>query len=229
MSFPFPFYLVPDSRTIVRKAIAVPLVFLFMNSVFLVYASEVYGNLTTLVPIAILSAVICFDVAIRSVSAKPDKYDRAILAIAFLLFPLMVALPYFESRYLTSVYLPAATGGLLLAGMVILVVGSVILSASRLQIGRFGGAKIVIEDDHRLVTNGMYRYIRNPQYLGMMLLLFGYALSLGGPFVASITFFGLLWVMRSRIKVEEGLLLSTFEDEYMEYMKRTWRLVPYIY
>lgn len=218
-----------DRKNVARKAIAVPLVFLFMNSVFLIWAQEVYWNLATLVPIALLSAVICFDVGIRSVSAKPDKYSRVILSISFLLFPLMVALPYFEFRYLTAVYFPAITGVLLLAGLVMQLIGAVILPASRLQIGRFGGAKIAIEEDHRLVTNGMYRYIRNPQYLGMTLLLFGYALSLGGPICGFITAIGLLWIMRSRIKVEEELLLSTFGDEYREYMKRTWRLVPHIY
>lgn len=218
-----------DRKNVARKAIAVPLVFLFMNSVFLIWAQEVYWNLATLVPIALLSAVICFDVGIRSVSAKPDKYSRVILSISFLLFPLMVALPYFELRYLTAVYFPAITGVLLLAGLVMQLMGAVILPASRLQIGRFGGAKIAIEEDHRLVTNGMYRYVRNPQYLGMTLLLFGYALSLGGPIVGSITAIGLLWIMHSRIKVEEELLLSTFGDEYREYMKRTWRLVPHIY
>ena len=218
-----------DRKNVARKAIAVPLVFLFMNSVFLIWTQEVYWNLATLVPIALLSAVICFDVGIRSVSAKPDKYSRVILSISFLLFPLMVALPYFELRYLTAVYFPAITGVLLLAGLVMQLMGAVILPASRLQIGRFGGAKIAIEEDHRLVTNGMYRYIRNPQYLGMTLLLFGYALSLGGSIVGSITAIGLLWIMHSRIKVEEELLLSTFGDEYREYMKRTWRLVPHIY
>jgi len=220
---------VVDRKNVARKAIAVPLVFLFMNLVFLIWAQEVYWNLATLVPIALLSAVICFDVGIRSVSAKPDKYSRVILSISFLLFPLMVALPYFELRYLTAVYFPAITGVLLLAGLVMQLMGAVILPASRLQIGRFGGAKIAIEEDHRLVTNGMYRYVRNPQYLGMTLLLFGYALSLGGPIVGSITAIGLLWIMHSRIKVEEELLLSTFGDEYREYMKRTWRLVPHIY
>ena len=218
-----------DRKNVARKAIAVPLVFLFMNLVFLIWAQEVYWNLATLVPIALLSAVICFDVGIRSVSAKPDKYSRVVLSISFLLFPLMVALPYFELRYLTAVYFPAITGVLLLAGLVMQLMGAVILPASRLQIGRFGGAKIAIEEDHRLVTNGMYRYIRNPQYLGMTLLLFGYALSLGGPIVGSITAIGLLGIMHSRIKVEEELLLSTFGDEYREYMKRTWRLVPHIY
>jgi protein-S-isoprenylcysteine O-methyltransferase Ste14 len=202
--------------------IGVPLVFLFMNSLFLIWAQEVYLNATALIPIALLSAVICFDVGIRSVSAKPDRYSTAILAISFLLFPLMVALPYFESRYLTAVYFPEIKGALLLAGLVIEVVGAVILPASRIQIGRFGGAKIAIEDNHRFVTDGMYRYVRNPQYLGMTLLLFGYALSLGGPLVASITVCGLLLIMRSRVRVEERLLLATFGDEYGEYMQRTW-------
>ncbi|MFX0054889.1 MAG: methyltransferase family protein, partial [Candidatus Hermodarchaeota archaeon] len=114
-------------------------------------------------------------------------------------------------------------------GVMILLLGSAVLLASRVQIGQFGGPRITVEDDHRLVTTGMYQHVRNPQYLGFLLLLIGYSFSLGSIVVALLTMIGLFTIFRSRIRLEEELLLAAFGDEYREYMERTWRLVPRIY
>jgi protein-S-isoprenylcysteine O-methyltransferase Ste14 len=40
---------------------------------------------------------------------------------------------------------------------------------------------------------------------------------------------GLFMIFRSRIRLEEELLLVAFGDEYREYMERTWRWVPRVY
>jgi len=218
-----------DSRLWAKKAIGVPFVFLFMNSLFVIYARDVFASLTTLVPISLLSIAICADVAIRPTSAKPDRYSRNLLVLAFLLFPFAVALPYFEFTILTSLYLSSFMPVVLIVGILVLLIGWIILLVSRLQIGRYGGTRITVEDDHRLITNGMYRFIRNPQYLGMLLILSGYAFSLGGLIVTAIIVICLLAIFRSRIRLEEELLLAAFGDEYREYMQRTWRLLPYIH
>jgi protein-S-isoprenylcysteine O-methyltransferase Ste14 len=221
--------LMVDSRLLVKKAIGVPFVFLFMNSLFIVYAPYVFAGLTTLVPISLMSIAICIDVAIRPISAKPDRYSRNLLALAFLLFPFAVALPYFEFKSLTSVYLSSFMPVVLTVGIFALLVGWMILLVSRLQIGRYGGPRITIEDDHRLITNGMYRFIRNPQYLGMLLILSGYAFSLGSLIITAMIVICLLAILRNRIRLEEELLIAAFGDEYREYMRRTWRLFPHIY
>ncbi|MFW9913204.1 MAG: methyltransferase family protein [Candidatus Thorarchaeota archaeon] len=141
----------------------------------------------------------------------------------------MVALPHFEFMYFTGGYLAAVAGVMSAIGVAFLLLGSTVLLASRVQIGRYGGPRITIEEDHRLVTTGMYGYIRNPQYLGFLLLLFGYAFSLGSILVAFLTTIGLFMIFRSRIILEEELLLATFGDEYREYMQRTWCLIPLFY
>ena len=85
-----------------------------------------------------------------------------------------------------------------------------------------------IRDDHRLVKNGPYKYIRHPIYTGTILSvmcipvftssLIGFLLSL-----LSIPLF------IYRIKNEEMMLVEEYGDEYREYQKETWRLFPYIY
>ena len=218
-----------DYRKVAMKVVAVLVVSLYMNLLFIILTPEVYTSFMTLIPILILTIIICFDVAIRSVSKEPDRYNRAILSLAFLLFPLMVALPYAEFMWLTSTYLMGLRIFVFIVGVLVLLLGSSILVASRLQIGQYGGSKIVIEEEHKLVTDRIYRYIRNPQYLGFLLLFSGYSFSLGSILMMFVTATGLFLIFRSRILLEEKILLETFGDEYEDYLNHTWRLLPHIY
>jgi len=92
---------------------------------------------------------------------------------------------------------------------------------------RFSGL-VAIQEDHQLVTDGVYRWIRNPSYLGYLIAGVGWALvfrSVAGlllvlPFV---------WLLLVRIRAEEALLASEFGDRYAAYRRRTWRLVPWVY
>lgn len=219
----------PDAQTIAKKSIAVLFVLVFMNSILFILSPEVYTDLLTLVPIALLTTIVCIDVAIRSISSQRDRYNRVIVGISFLLFPFMVSLPYYEWRSLLSMHVPVFLLFMAPLGVVILLCGSVVLLASRIQIGHYGGAKITVEEDHHLITDGMYRHIRNPQYLGFILLFLGYSFSLGSLFVTFMTTLLLFVIFRSRIILEERLLLDVFGEEYAEYMRRTRRLVPRIY
>lgn len=218
-----------DYQYILGKSIAVLLVLFFMNSIFLIFTPEVYIDPQTLVPIALLTVITCIDVAIRSISSQSDRYNRAIVGVAFLLFPFMVALPYYEWHLLISKYQLNLLLLMAPTGVMILLFGSVILLVSRIQIGQYGGAKITVEEGHRLIVDGMYRHIRNPQYLGFLLIFTGYSLSLGSLVMTTITVLGLFIIFRSRMLLEEKLLLEAFGEEYAEYMRRTWRLLPRIY
>ncbi len=82
--------------------------------------------------------------------------------------------------------------------------------------------------EHKLVTRGIYRWIRHPLY------------TIGSSFIISfgmmadnwfITAFGILAfiLMASRTPKEEANLIEKFGDEYREYMKRTGRYLPRLF
>ncbi|MHA2603536.1 MAG: methyltransferase family protein [Candidatus Thorarchaeota archaeon SMTZ1-83] len=218
-----------DYQYIARKAIAVLFILVFMNSLFLIFSPEVYIIPQTLVPIAFLSAILGIDISIRTVSSKQDRYTSKIKGLAFLSLPLVITLPYYEWQYLTSIHLSGLAGVILPVGVIVLMMGSIILIAARVQIGRYGGSKITIEDDHQLVTHGLYGTIRNPQYLGLLLIFFGYSLSFISFIVTLITVTGLFLIFRSRMELEERILIETFGEKYAEYLRRTSRLIPHVY
>ena len=81
------------------------------------------------------------------------------------------------------------------------------------------------EVPRHLMTDGPFRFSRNPIYFGMVLLLAGQATVLGslGPWVMIPLF---IWIIRRNIiPVEEAILSGTFGDEYRQYQDRVRRWV----
>ena len=79
--------------------------------------------------------------------------------------------------------------------------------------------------EHKLVTNGIYKYIRHPLYTfgSSMFLVFG--MMADSWFIAALGILTFI-LMAIRTPKEEANLIAKFGDEYREYMKRTGRFLP---
>jgi protein-S-isoprenylcysteine O-methyltransferase Ste14 len=92
---------------------------------------------------------------------------------------------------------------------------------------RFSGL-VAIQPDHTLETRNIYRYVRNPSYLGMFLYMVGWALVFRSQVGLGLAL--LLWVpLGFRIRAEERLLRAHFGAEYEAYCARTPRLIPWLW
>jgi protein-S-isoprenylcysteine O-methyltransferase Ste14 len=113
-------------------------------------------------------------------------------------------------------------------GFAVLIAGSTLRLWPVFVLGpRFSGL-VAIQPGHELVTTGVYRYIRHPSYLGLLVSSVGWALvfrAVVGVLIASFLLIPLL----ARIRSEERLLIEHFGAEYESYRARTWRLLPGIY
>jgi len=94
--------------------------------------------------------------------------------------------------------------------------------------GLFSAARTPIRPFLRstaLVTTGVYRFTRNPMYLGMTIVLLGAALLFGtlSPF-APIPIF--IWQIRRRFVIpEEAFLAGIFGEQYAVYKSRVRRWI----
>lgn len=74
-----------------------------------------------------------------------------------------------------------------------------------------------------LVDSGVFRYTRNPMYVGMLFGLIGWAIYLGNP-LNIIGCAGFVWYMNKyQITPEEAFLTTLFGDDYLSYRARVRR------
>jgi len=74
-----------------------------------------------------------------------------------------------------------------------------------------------------LVQSGIYRYTRNPMYLGMLFMLLAFAVKVGNPFNFLILVFFVWYMTKFQIKPEEEALTQIFGEEYSVYCKKVRR------
>jgi len=79
--------------------------------------------------------------------------------------------------------------------------------------------------EHKLVTNGIYRYIRHPLYTFGSSMFIAFGLMADNWFIAFLGIFTFI-LMAIRTPKEEANLIEKFGDEYRNYMKRTGRFLP---
>jgi protein-S-isoprenylcysteine O-methyltransferase Ste14 len=189
-----------------KRILGIPVLGLFLSSGFLFIVPETLLTYPTGVVVLLFEVFIIIDVVTRPVSSKQDRYRRSrpFTISLFLLLPILLIIPVFEYTALWKQYLtPFESELLAIFGLLILLFGGSTLLLSRRLIGRYGGTRIAIEDDHRLVTTGPYRYIRHPIYLGMLCLFAGYFIALGSLLVTLVWTMVLFWVLRERMAQEE--------------------------
>lgn len=113
-------------------------------------------------------------------------------------------------------------------GIVIIMLGIIVRQWSIAVLGRFFSPTIGVQEGQKVVETGPYRLVRHPSYTGVLLILVGVGLAFQS--LAAILVMLLMFSVAygHRINEEEEVLVSELGEEYVKYMKRTKRLIPYI-
>ena len=114
-------------------------------------------------------------------------------------------------------------------GMVITLVSVVLIWWVQWALGVQFNTTLHVRDGHQLVSRGPYRWVRHPMYTVLMLMGIGWLLLTANWFIGLGLIFGILFVIFTRVKKEEALLLQTLGSSYQFYMKRTGRFLPRIF
>jgi protein-S-isoprenylcysteine O-methyltransferase Ste14 len=114
----------------------------------------------------------------------------------------------------------------LVVGVMCLVIGLWLFYRSHADLGTNWSITLEVREQHRLITQGVYRRIRHPMYSALVLYSMGHAFVIpnwiAGP--SNLVAFAILFSLR--VHAEEQMMSEAFGDDYAAYAARTKRLVP---
>ncbi len=118
--------------------------------------------------------------------------------------------------------LPQIGSWVLLAGSIMLAVYSYALLRS---VGKPTGS---VERTTRMVDVGVYRFIRHPLYASLVLFSGGALLKHISPLALVLAALACLCLIQTAL-TEEHENLSKFGAGYADYLRRTWRFIPFVF
>jgi protein-S-isoprenylcysteine O-methyltransferase Ste14 len=117
----------------------------------------------------------------------------------------------------------------LAAGCAAYAAGLWLLDRSHADLGTSWSNTLEIRQDHRLVTEGVYRRVRHPMYVALLLHGVGQALVLPNAIAGPSFLVAFAFLVAGRLGPEERMLEDSFGAEYRDYTARTRRLIPGIW
>ncbi len=140
-----------------------------------------------------------------------------------LLVLILVISNYFSSKKIDLILLPNQN----LISFIILLVGVLILINPILK---FIKSKTTIDPIkfkkvNKLITSGIYKYSRNPMYLGLLMIVISTSIFYLNIFSITTPILFVCWINRFQIKREEIFLTEKFGKEYMLYKTKTRRWI----
>jgi len=164
----------------------------------------------------------------KSIAANAtDRQSTYRLVQAFgvsILFLLLAPLfNYFRIGRVSAGWFPGWLGvGLMVAGIAL-------RAWSTRVLGRFYTRTLQIDAGHRIVQQGPYKLVRHPGYSGSLLVWIGASLATANWITFAIVTLVCVIAYIYRMRSEEAMLVASFGQEYEEYIRRTKRLIPYVY
>ena len=130
---------------------------------------------------------------------------------------------YFSSKKIDLIILPTQN----LISFIILLIGILILIT---PIFKFIKSKTTIDPIkfkkvNRLITSGIYKYSRNPMYLGLLMIVMSTSIFYLNIFSITTPMLFYFWINRFQIKREEIFLTQKFGKEYLSYKNKTRRWI----
>jgi len=164
----------------------------------------------------------------RSSDASKAR-DQGSLKLIAILWWSGIALDLLLSQFLPQAAIFWQRSSTFFAGICLMLAGVALRWYSAAILGQYFTFDVAIQSGQTLIESGPYRYVRHPSYSGALLTLLGFGMALGNwaGLVAPLCCMGAAYAYR--IPIEEGALVAALGEPYRQYVKRTWRLVPFLF
>jgi len=163
-------------------------------------------------------------------SVKPTEHDGGTsrtIQVVFLLSWLLLFLTAVPNQFQVGVVEPHLLFTAI--GIVLAAAGFLVRVVAMRTLGEFFTRTLRIRENHRVVSNGIYRRVRHPGYLGTILFFVGSGIATANIITTFVILAAILPTFVRRIVVEERMLAEELGEEYRAYQGKTWRLVPHVF
>ena len=214
------------------EKILLPLRWFFFTALFLGSSLHPFDALQDGFALTVLGLILIwrtyehFSIGMKHYRFKKDPGKHSMVLPALTLW-FGCSFPIFDFYNLPETLPRTAT--VRLAGIGLIILGMTIRHISIQTLGRFFTAHLRVTEGRRLIREGIYRRLRHPSYFGMIFSFIGLPLAFSSLIgVVCMLLLGIPAIL-FRISLEETFLVSEFKDEYLEYRKTSYKLIPFVY
>ena len=115
----------------------------------------------------------------------------------------------------------------MIIGAIVVILGLIVSMLGQRELGRYWVGGIGLHKDHKLITTGPYKYVRNPLYSGMLISALGLSI-FGLNVFYTLSVFCFSGAFAIRVLGEEQELEKRFKKKYVAYKVSTGMFVPRI-
>ena len=140
---------------------------IFYNYLYIEFIPEIYSIVRYLLILIIYYIIVFVDIMIRPLQdekkdPQSDKYT-VILILLFLGNPFFLIASVIERKELIDTYFSIWNQDFIsILGILLFSLSGIVMILGRLELGKFGTAKLNIQEGHELIEKGLYKYIRHP-------------------------------------------------------------------
>jgi len=166
--------------------------------------------------------------AMNNAGKGKQKLNRHIISLQitkFLSLAIVILAPYSDSH---TFALFNEINSLRYLGLFLSLVGFFLMNLSLKHLGKQFSVDVTVQKNHKLITTGVYQFVRHPRYLGIIQFFLGYSL-LFLSWLSVLLVICISCLLVWRLLDEEVLLAKEFGKKWSKYCKNSWKLVPHIY
>jgi len=155
-----------------------------------------------------------------------DKYSGLVISIGASILQIAAFVMAFIQPWRVA---PEYDALMFYAGLGVILAGMLLRVHCWRVLGTFFTHTVTIANDHRVVDNGAYKWLRHPSYLGALMTMAGMGMALGNFGSLLLLVVGSLAIYIYRIEVEETALETALGEAYTQFKKSRKRLIPFVY
>lgn len=113
--------------------------------------------------------------------------------------------------------------------LLLIISGLLLRTWSIYTLGDFFTMHLSVQNKHKVINSGPYKYLRHPSYLGAFMIYIGIPFFLHAWFssIVAVIILPIIWLRR--IYYEEKMLVEKLGEEYLSYCKSVKRIIPGIW